>query len=287
MSVTTQCMIVNLQIGLWNGQRLDKSASRKVTSEANADTDAASVNKHTVPKAALAQITSAASAIRMHFYEKTLPWKDNGDRVLSRSMYMKFVEQHEQLVTAFHTAVAEFIDVRYPAAIEQAAFRMGELFKADDYPSAEALRHKFYVGLDIDAVTEAGDFRVEMDQTTLDTVRQQMTTALEQRMGRAMQDVWARLAETLGHFATKMGSDDIFRDSTVKNLEDIVALLPDLNILNDPQLEQIRQDIQATIVGYSPKDLRTSPTTRATASTEAQRIMTTMAGFMNAFGGGA
>lgn len=34
MSITTNCMIVSLQLGLWTGQRLDKEASKKVTEDA-------------------------------------------------------------------------------------------------------------------------------------------------------------------------------------------------------------------------------------------------------------
>lgn len=287
MSITTQCMQVNLQIGTWNGQRLDKMASRKVTQDAGAEQDAAFVNKHTIPKAALAEVTTAASAVRTHFYTKTLPWKDNGDRVLSRTMYFAFIDEHARLVEAFQRAVTTFVMDKFPGAVAQAEFRMGELFNAADYPAGEALRRKFYINLDIDAIPEAGDFRVDMDAVQTAAIQQQMTAALEQRIGRAMQDVWARLADTLQHFADKMGSDGIFRDSTVKNLEEIVALLPDLNIGNDPQLEQVRQEIQRAIIGCSPADLRTNPAVRTEMSQDAQRIMETMRGFMTAMGGAA
>lgn len=285
MSIVNECMTVNLQVGVWTGHRLDKAASRKVTAEANADADAARVNKHTVPKESLRAIMTAANALRAHFYTDTLPWKDNGDRVLTRQRYMKFVAEHARLADAFHAAVETFITTEYPKAQEQAAFRMGDLFNPDDYPTADELRRKFYIGLDIDAVTEASDFRVDVDGKA--DVQARMEAAMQQRIGRAMQDVWTRLSDVLGHFAAKMGSDDIFRDSTVKNLEEIVELLPDLNILNDPALEQIRQDIKQQLIGYDPKDLRKDPMVRTAAAEDAQRIMDSMAGFMNAFGGGA
>lgn len=285
MSITTQCLLVNLQIGMWNGQRLDKDASRKVTSDANADVDAASVNKHTIPKAALADIQTAASAIRTHFYNATLPWKDNGDRVLSRKMYFPFLETHRPKQERFEQAVNEFIDTRYPSLIEQASFRMGELFKPQDYPAAHTLRRRFYVTLDVDAVTEAADFRVDMDATHVEMIRAQMTSALEQRMGRAMQDVWSRLMDAVSHFAAKMEPGEVFRDSTVRNMEEIVDLLPALNIVEDADLERMRETIRSTIMGYDPNALRKNPEMRAQAATEAQQIMADMAGFMTAFGG--
>ncbi len=284
MSITKECMIVNMQIGLWQGYRLDKEASRVVTESNNASADAARVNKHLVPKEALKDIVSAQGAIRSHFYECTLPWKDNGDRLLTRKMYLPFIEDHERLVKEFERAVTNFLDHGYPKAIQQAEFRMGDLFKAEDYPSASLLRHRFYVNMDIDAVTEAGDFRVQIETSQLDRIRVGMEDAMNARLGRAMQEVWERLATTLGHFANKMGSDDVFRDSTVRNLEEIVDLLPGLNILDDPDLERIRQNIKGTLVGYTPKELRKDKDVRSVAAEEAAKIMDDMRGFMNAFG---
>jgi len=284
MSIATKAMVLNLQIGIWQGYRLDKEASRKVVEDANADGDAARVNKHLVPKESLKKIVTTSNAVRAHFYDKTLPWKDNGDRLLTRLMYAGFIEEHERLVGEFKDAVDEFVTKLYPEAREKAAFRMGELFKSDDYPPAESLRRRFYINLDIDAVTEAGDFRVQMDQEQLDSVRTSMEQALKDRLGRAMRDVWERLGEVVGHFAKKMGSDDIFRDATVRNLEELVELLPGLNVLDDPDLKAIGDDIKARLSGYDPKDLRKDKAVRSQAAQDAKEIMDRMAGFMSAFG---
>lgn len=279
-------MVLNMQIGIWQGYRLDREASAKVVEDAGAHHDAARVNKHLVPKEALKDINATAGAVRRHFYEKTLPWKDNGDRLLTRLMFAGFIEEHEGLVRQFNDAVSDFIDVRYPESRARAEFRMGELFDPNDYPSAESLRRKFYVGLDIDPVSEAGDFRVEMDQDELESVRKGMEDALQSRIGRAMHDVWSRLSEVVGHFATKMGSEGIFRDSTMSNLEELVDLLPGLNVLNDPDLAAIGDEIKAKLTGYDVKDLRKRPDVRSQAAFEANEIMERMKGFMGAFGGG-
>lgn len=285
MSITQNCMVVNLQVGLWTGYRLDKEASRKVTADHNADGDAARVNKHLVSKDTLKPVVTASGTVRNHFYNKTLPWKDNGDRVLTRALYTRFMQDHSELATAFDTAVEHFLATDYPTARDKAEFRMGELFKETDYPRADELRSKFYINLDIDAVVEAEDFRVGLDSDHLDAVRQGMELAMDQRIARAMRDVWERLATTLGHFADKMVGDDIFRDSTVENLEELVALLPDLNILNDPGLNQVCEDITARIIGYAPKALRSDKVLRNQTAEDAAKIMADMKGFMSAFGG--
>lgn len=285
MSIVTRAMVLNLQIGIWKGYRLDKEASAKVTKDANADGDAARVNKHLVPKEALKDIESASNAIRAHFYQKTLPWKDNGDRLLTRLMFRDFIEEHERLVGKFKDAVEQFLTVSYPEAREKAEFRMGDLFDSTDYPPAEALRRKFYINMDIDAVTTAGDFRVQMDESELEGIRTSMKQAMNERIGRAMRDVWARLSDVVSHFATTMSdADKVFRDATVRNLEELVELLPGLNVTEDPDLATIAAEIKAKLTGYDPKDLRKKPQVRSEAATQAKEIMERMQGFMSAFG---
>ena len=277
-------MVVNLQIGAWTGQRLDKEATSKVTREAGADSDAARVNKHLIDKDLLKPVQTAAGAVRAHFYLKTLPWKDNGDRLLVRKLYREFIEQHEALVGAFNQEVARFLDESYGSALAKAEFRMGSLFNLTDYPAAATLRHKFYVGLDVDAVTEASDFRVKLDVDAQNRVKNSIESAMGDRLKRAMLDVWERLSSVLGHFYRKMDSDDIFRDSTIHNVEEIVDLLPALNIMEDPDLERIRRDVKGLLTGLDPKALRTDKPTRSKAADEAQRIIDDMSGFMKAYG---
>jgi hypothetical protein len=285
MSIVKDCMIVNLQIGTWTGYRLDKEASSAVTSQAGAHADAARVNKHLIPREMLKPIVSASNAIRTHFYGQTLPWKDNGDRLLTRKMYMRFIDQHGALKQQFADAVEQFLTRDYGLARDQAMFRMGRLFNRDDYPGVRDLQGRFYVHVDIDPVTEAGDFRVELDAAHLDAVRRDIEEATRARLGKAMADVWGRLSETLGHFANKMGSEEVFRNSTVNNLREIVEILPDLNVIDDVNLDRIREDIDRHLLGYSPDDLRKIPEVRHAAATDAKRILDNMAGFMRAFDG--
>lgn len=283
VEIVKRCMVVNLQIGIWTGHRLDKDASREVTERADAASDAARVNKHLIPKDVLKPVNTAAGAIRTHFYKNTLPWKDNGDRLLVKDTFTDFLLTHNNLVSQFNNVVDNFLERDYLSARDAAEFRMGTLFKEDDYPRADTLRRRFYVGLDIDPVSTASDFRVDMDQAELDHIRGAIEKSTEERLGRAMMDVWQRLADVVGHFAEKMGSDGVFRDTTVKNLSELVDMLPALNILQDPELERIRQDVAANLTGIAPKDLRIDTKVRAEAAREAARIMEDMKGFMNAF----
>jgi len=284
-TLTRKAMVANLSIGIWQGYRLDKDASRKVTEDAGAAIDAARVNKHLVPKEALAAIVTAQNTIRTHFYANTLPWRDNGDRLMTRKLFIDFMPKHAELVQTFEAEVAKFLDEDYPSAIAKAEFRMGAMFKRDDYPAVSELRRKFYANLDIDAISTAGDFRVEIDEAHAAKVRATMEASLEARMQAAAGDVWKRMLSTTQYFAERMADPKaVFRDTTVTNITEMLDLVPGLNVLDDPDIEKVRQEIAKALGGIDAKEIRKDPELRQELAGEAKAIVDRCAGFMRAFG---
>jgi hypothetical protein len=110
-----------------------------------------------------------------------------------------------------------------------------------------------------------------------------MERAMGERIGRAMQDVYVRLSDVVGHFAKIMADDrKVFRDSTVSNIEELVDLIPGLNVLDDPALNALGVEIKQKLMGIDPKDLRKNPEVRTQAAKDAENIMERMKGFMTA-----
>lgn len=284
MGIADKCMIVNLSIGCWEGRKLDKKASARVTAEAHAGGDVARVNKLLIAKETFADLFSARNALRTHVVIHTLPWRDDGQRILMRNMYPVFMGKYGELERAFQDAAYQFIHHKYPGARDQASFRMGELFDPADYPAPGELEPKFYVNLEIDGITEPNDFRVNVGDEEVERIRSQMESNIQARISTAMKDVWLRLIEVLEHYVAKMADKEaIFRDTTVTNMVDLINIMPGLNITGDPNLKAIRQRLMETIYGYEPSDLRKSEETRAQAASEAQAIIDDMKGFMQAF----
>ena len=275
MSIQNSCMTINLSVGMWMGYKLDKQKTREVTTEAGAHGDAARVNKHLMPKEHLAGAISKGNAVRNHLYQRTLPWKDSGDRLITRKLYTKFMEEHSTLRDAFYAEVEELLTKKYLIAKDQAEFRMGTLFDANDYPSVDVLRRKFYISLDIDGISTAYDFRLEASEDVI-----------QARVTKAMAGLYEKLVKPLSHFADTMSdAEKVFRDTTVTNLRDIVSVLPALNFTDDPELAALGERIEKTLTRYEAKDLRNNKVTRAAVADEAREILESMSGFMNAFGG--
>lgn len=287
-TLTERAMLANISISLWQGYRLDKEASLKVTEAAGAKSDAARVNKHLVSKEALAPVMTAANTVRTHFYTNTLPWRDNGDRILPRNLYLKFIESHEALKREFDDQVDNFLAVAYPEARSQAEFRMGDLFKPDDYPHPSDLRRRFAVNLDFAPLSTAQDFRVDIDQEHVERIKASIESAAEQRIIQAQQDIWSRIGEAVGRFQERMADPKaVFRDTTVDNIHELVELVPGLNVLDDPNIELVRGLLEKMMTGVDAKTIRKNPDVREELAGEAKEIMDKMSSFAKAFGASA
>lgn len=283
MSIEKRCMIVSLQVGLWLGHRFDKAASLQLTESANAEGDAARVNKLIVQKSAINPIGAAAQAARRHMYANTLPWRDNGDRLLTREMYVRFMDEQGAYAERFKAEVDNFLKKVYPGEIERASFRMGELFNADDYPKVAELRRRFYISLDILPVATANDFRVAIGKDEVARVKADMQATLDQRIQSAQQDIYRRLAELLDAYVTRIKHSDSFKGSTVDRLMEFVNIIPAMSLVDDPKLTALHTKIVKQLGGVTAADMRADDKLRRTTSTQAAKIMAEMRGFMKAF----
>ena len=131
MSLKEKVMIVNLTISQWSARKYDAKASKEVEAAHNAR-EAGRFNKSLLQSDTLKEIGKVANQMRTLHYEKTLPWGDNGDRVLSTEIYFEYITQVGQLTLAFNQAAEQFVS-EYTNLKEDAKLRLNTLYREDDY----------------------------------------------------------------------------------------------------------------------------------------------------------
>ena len=83
MNLTHDAMLVSLRINSWSGRLYDRQASQQVAIHHDADTSAGRYNKRLLPKQAFAALAATMSNARTSHYANTLPWDDQGGRLLT------------------------------------------------------------------------------------------------------------------------------------------------------------------------------------------------------------
>lgn len=271
--ISSRALIVNLTISQWSGRKLDRAVTREVTDAHDAASDAGRFNKMLMDKAALAPIQTIANAARLYVYSSTLPWGDNGDRVLMSSNYFNFTSKLRAYMIEFEGAVDELLE-KYGEYVDRARFRLNSMWNEADYPAASEIKNKFRMRYSIRPVPTADDFRVAMGQEEVEAIKEQINKDNERIMNEAMQSVWEEIRDTLSHLHTKLADPKaIFRESTIEKLDELVERIPYLNLTGDPTLETFRRELKQSLIGYGAKELRTDSVVRNQAALETQRIM--------------
>ncbi len=83
----------------------------------------------------------AANTRNLH-YGMTMPWSDNGSRLLTTMQYFKYHEVMTDLQYEFERLVDEFLTV-YEWKIMDAQAKLGAMFHRVEYPTRHSLREKF------------------------------------------------------------------------------------------------------------------------------------------------
>ena len=88
-------------------------------------------------------------------------WSDEGYRLLPAHFYFELSARMREFEQSFSKQVDDFLDF-YPSYIEHVRPELNGLFREEDYPSADALRKKFGLKLEVLPIPSGDDFHVTM-----------------------------------------------------------------------------------------------------------------------------
>lgn len=275
--IGSNAMLIDLNISVWTGRKMDKKVSEEV--DASKGTKARAGNYHKKLMAGsnkLENIQKIVTAVRSWNYQQTLPWSDGGSRLLPMKNFFNYKETLNNFENQFNLAVDEFI-AEYPQLVSGSAFTLGDLFDRGEYPTADSLKDKFKFKFVFSPVPDAGDFRIQVEDEAKAELEAQYKSYYEQKLADAMADAWTRLHETLTHISERLDYTDEnkkkFWDSTITNATELCSLLSNLNVTNDPKLEDARQKLEKALSGIEPSDVRESEAIRSSVKSKVDDIL--------------
>ena len=259
-SISSASMLVELNISSWTGRRKDKAASAAVTIQNSARTGVASVNKKLLGDCAeLVAVQKFAANVRTSHYAMTMPWSDSGLRLLPTTVYFKYHEQISALQNEFDRLVQLFLDA-YDWEVVQAQAKLGTLFHRDEYPTTDSIRSKFAFRMSYIPVPDAGDWRVDIESSAQDALREQYEGFYSAQMERAMRDLWERLHTELDRFVKQLdvdadGKKGKIYDSTIEHVQHLAEMMDHCNFTNDPALQLAQRKLTSSLAGVCREDL--------------------------------
>lgn len=283
--LSSRAMLVRLNVSQWTARKCDKKITGEVNRDHGASADAGRYNKNLLAADALKPVVQAVGAARTFHYANTLPWRDDGARILPAANFQEYKRGLAKLESEFRAAVDTFIG-SYGCYVNDARARLNGMFSEADYPAVGKVRDAFSWSTSADPLPVAEDFRstmADIPAADIEALKADAAARMDQAVHGAMLDLWARLSDVVGAMAGKLSDEKaIFRDSLVGNVADLCNILPRLNLAGDAVLESFRVRVASSLAGLKPQELRDNGQARAAAAAEAQAIADKMAAYMGA-----
>ena len=270
-NLDTCAMLVEFNASVWTARKLDKTTTDEVVAHKNATAkDAARVNKHLLAgRTELDVITQAVGRARAYVYDHTLPWSDSGLRLLPTKNFMAFTERMHEFNDEIEALVKSFVTI-YPTLITAQAMALGDMFRRDDYPTANEIMTKFAFRVNYMPVPVAGDFRVDVGNEAQAELKQKLDELAEERINNAMRDIRERLSTHLKRMSDRLTTDYVqgeakqrrFHDSLVDGALELCDLTKALNVVGDATLEDARKELEGLLVGVTAQELRKNEAVR-------------------------
>lgn len=275
--ITERAMLAAVHISIWTAIKHDRKVSREVAEQHGAYAGAGRYNKQLLREAErLESLRGLSGQIRQYFYKITLPWSDEGYRLLPAHFYFELTTKMREFEQAFAQQVEEFLAV-YPSYIEQVRPELNGLFREEDYPSTDKLRNKFGVKLEVLPIPSGNDFRVTLSEEEQARVAREIDESVRQSLQKGTEDLWTRLKGVVAHMIERLSEPESrFHASLVTNICELVELLPRLNVNQDEELNRFAGEIRERLCGFTARDLKKNEILRAATANDAAQILTKM-----------
>ncbi len=291
MTLQDRAVLTVLRVGSWGARAVDREVTEEVSEQHKAEQDAGTYHKQLIAKRFLKPVKTIAGLAQRTHKTLTLPWEDNGPRILSTVGYKNYTEQMRMLRLKYEHAATEFA-ANFDEYVKEAKVRLGTMYDPEDYKGTDNVKERFYLDVEIKAVPEAKDFRAKLSDQAVKAIVKDIEARADERLKTAMNDVYERILKVTGHLVDKLknyepptgkGKGNMgknFQDSTVYNVKELVDILPDLNLTDDPRLVTLQKQLADELLEHSPEILKTDPKVRADVARKADKIYNKVKGFL-------
>ena len=276
----TKAMIVKLSTSMWTATKKDAAVSTAVAEQYEADADMAQVLKTLVSRPALKEVRATIDAAKALHNDLTLPWADNGERLLPVKVHARYTETMGDAISKVDEATVKFAR-GYEALIEKAQGSLGRMFESTDYPPVEVIAGKFGCSYDINPVPAGSHFIANIGDEEAARIKADIERRMQIKMDAAVLRLCERVEESVKHLIDRLGYDEAgspkrLHKSTLEALQALAAAVPDLNLTEDKRLDEIAARLAKTLGGVTIDDLRYHSNKPAVVAATTQRRAETL-----------
>lgn len=286
MNIHTKAALVSLTISSWAPTKKDTSVTQEILSAKSAASNAGTFRKNVLPEAAYRPIQAMAQNIRRTHYQMTLPWMDDGSRILPADLQQEYADTMRRMKAEFEALVrTQFEETAYAGYVAEAQGRLGSLFNPLDYPTVEQAREKFGVKIVFTPLPQSSDFRLSLNSEQMEEMKASLEAELAAVESKTKREIYSRLGEKISHLSAKLTEFDKaegegvtrrLHGTLIENIREVCRLIPGLNITGDSEVERIKNEALARLARWDIETIRDDEAVRKEVITDADAILRSM-----------
>lgn len=252
---SSKAMLVSLTRRTWGLNKKDPLVAKQVLAQHGASEDSGVFTKRIMAKECLKDINTALNEAYKVHNAMTLPWDDNGKRILSAKNFFTYKQKMNEIESRLDIAVREFATV-YPNWIEEARLRLNGLFNAGDYPAIEEITTLFSLEVVPEPVPSGDSLHVAIAEEYLEAQREEIERRVKEKFNAAHEELYTRLKEVIIHLQDAITEGKGFKAVSVEKVIEMCNAIPGLSIPEDTRLFKAAANVANELSKYHPHDMR-------------------------------
>jgi len=285
MGIKENAMLVSLSINKPKMTEKDAKATKDAEAANNAYA-AGQYRKNLYPKHLIQPILSIESSARAYLERAAYSW-GRGEFLLPTARFMQFADIIAGYEVQFNQAVTAFLN-NWANVMREAQQTQGDMFDPSAYPDLSALRDDFRFRVAYKPVSDASDFRVQMQDDEVKRLKSDAERAMQETLDAVLKEPLRRLRDVVAKLSDATGKEDrlvvnkrtghnevkppIFRDSIIENIIAEIGLLQDFSAALPDDVTDVA-NIVASILPESAEELRCSAAKRRSTSIKTKELL--------------
>jgi hypothetical protein len=268
----------------------DKNVGREVAITYESDENMGRYTKHLIAKDSFKDVDKTLNKITPYLYSRTTPYLDGGWRLLPTSLYSEVETNLRAMISDSNEKIDNFVN-NWEVYCKESCIKLGKLYCQADYPLQPELRSRFGVEVHFAPIPNVNDLRIQIDEDKIEEIKERVRQSKDLAFQKSMDDLFNRIVGVLERLRDRMkaesyvgkeGKEEKPRlfNSIISSIQDLIQVLPDLNITDDPTIERIRQKMELEFMNLDIKELKEDEALRTETAEKADAILENLKGMI-------
>lgn len=267
--IGNKAMLAELTIRKWGASKSDRKASNEFAASKHSNPTMSKVTKTLLQSPHLVGFDQLGNAARNVHYNFTMPWLDNGMRILPTKKFLEYGRSIKDISDRSAVCIDNFCE-SYEELIKSAEGQLGGLFNITDYPAVEKVREKFGIQMRFLPIPQENDWRVDLGEEDVKRLQEELKVTFGDSQNRAIDDLVEKVRERLERLQMVLADPDDMsfkrrlRENHISGLVELPDFIDTMNVFDNQKLSNLAESLATKLdFNFDADGLKDDPALKA------------------------